>query len=205
MPRTYATKPDGGVKLWREHGGEAPEVDLVEAVERRVTYTLAEQPPSAKGTLVLGDSRYVGLARGIGPFDRVVTSPPYFGMYTYYPDQWLRAWFLGGPTRPTEKGTIQLGHGNQTEFKANLAAVWRRVASVSRPGAKLAVRFGSLPSARVEPESLIRDSLAIADCGWKVTAVASAGATPKGRRQADQFLGAEGETIDEVDVYATLR
>ena len=27
----------------------------------------------------------------------VVTSPPYYGLRTYGPDQWLRQWFLGGP------------------------------------------------------------------------------------------------------------
>ena len=30
-------------------------------------------------------------------FDWVITSPPYYGMRTYIPDQWLRNWFVGGP------------------------------------------------------------------------------------------------------------
>ena len=205
MPRTYATKPDGAVRYWREHSTDAPEVDLAEAVERRAMYTLASQPPPGKGRIVLGDSRRASLDRGLGPFDFVVTSPPYFGMYTYYPDQWLRAWFLGGPTVPTERGMVQLGHGTREQFIANLATVWRRVAGVTRPGVKLAIRFGSLPSAPLEPEAAIRDSLKLAESGWVITRARAAGNSPRGRRQADQFLNAAGEMVDEVDVYATRR
>jgi DNA methylase len=204
MPRTYATKPDSAVRFWREHSLSAPEVDVAEAVERRVKYTLADQPPSGTGRIALGDSRRVSLDRGIGPFDFVVTSPPYYGMYTYYPDQWLRAWLLGGPANPTESGIVQLGHGTRTQFVASLALVWRRIAAVSRPGAQLAIRFGSLPSAPVDPEWVIRESLNIADVGWNVKQVSGAGETPRGRRQADQFLDGVGEMIDEVDVYATM-
>jgi hypothetical protein len=205
MPRTYATKPNGAVRYWKEHSDVAPEVDLAEAIERRAKYTLADQPPAGMGRIVLGDSRRASLNRGIGPFDFVVTSPPYYGMYTYYPDQWLRAWFLGGPTIPTESDIVQLGHGTRKQFIANLAMVWRRVAAVSRPGVKLAIRFGSLSSAPIDPEAAIRESLKLADAGWTITRASAAGETPSGRRQADQFLDVAGEMIDEVDVYATRR
>jgi hypothetical protein len=205
MPRTYATKPDGAVRYWKEHSNVAPDVDLVEAILRRVKYTFFAQPPSGKGRIVLGDSRYAALNRGIGPFDFVVTSPPYYGMYTYYPDQWLRAWFLGGPTIPTESGIVQIGHGTRKQFIANLAEVWSRVAAVSRPRAKLAIRFGSLPSAPIDPEAAIRESLKLAGAEWTVTQTRAAGETPRGRRQADQFLDGVGEMIDEVDVFATRR
>jgi hypothetical protein len=204
MPRTYATKPDGAVRYWKKHSDIAPEVDLVAAVERRVGYTLADQPPSGEGTIVLGDSQHASLDRGIGPFDFVVTSPPYYGMYTYYPDQWLRAWFLGGPAIPKESGVVQLGHGSRSQFVGNLAIVWKRVAAVSRPHARLAIRFGSLPSAPIDPEAMVRESLKLADAGWTIDRVISAGETPRGRRQADQFLEGANEMIDEVDVYATM-
>ena len=47
--------------------------------------------------MTLGDSRdseaFADAPQDIGWF---VTSPPYYGMRTYFPDQWLRLWFLGG-------------------------------------------------------------------------------------------------------------
>jgi hypothetical protein len=51
---------------------------------------------------------------------------------------------------------------------------------------------------------MIRESLNLADAGWSIERVSSAGETPRGRRQADQFLDAAGEMIDEVDVYSTM-
>jgi hypothetical protein len=41
---------------------------------------------------------------------RIVTSPPYYGMRTYLPDQWIRNWFLGGPPEVDYSIKGQLPH-----------------------------------------------------------------------------------------------
>ena len=46
-----------------------------------------------------GDAR-TALRRIRRRFTRVITSPPYLGMRTYLPDQWLRYWALGGEPSP---------------------------------------------------------------------------------------------------------
>jgi hypothetical protein len=127
-------------------------------------------------------------------------------MYTYYPDQWLRAWFLGGPENPTEAKIAQIGRGSQTEFANNLATVWRRAARACRPGARLVVRFGSLPSAPTKPTDLLELSLWLADSGWRILTVESAGSAKLGKRQSDQFTSVTvGESVEEIDLYAELK
>lgn len=44
-------------------------------------------------------------------------SPPYYGMRTYLPDQWLRLWFLGGPDYVEH----QLKHSGAVSFAAGMA------------------------------------------------------------------------------------
>lgn len=204
MPRTYATKPAAAVRYWTTRHMTPPRVELVDLVRRRAEYTFAAQPNAGTGAVVLGDSIEASFDHGQGQFDYVITSPPYFGMYTYYPDQWLRAWFLGGPAVPTERGSVQLGQGSREQFVDKLARVWRRVAAVCRPKARMVVRFGSLPSAAVTPRAMIRQSVELADAGWQITRVAAAGGSDRGRRQSDQFLTSQSVAVTEVDLYARL-
>ena len=46
----------------------------------------------------LGDSRKADTFNDVPKARFVVTSPPYFGMRTYLPDQWLGSGFLVAPT-----------------------------------------------------------------------------------------------------------
>jgi hypothetical protein len=205
MPRTYATKPAGAVRYWKQNSLEAPLVDILQLVRRRATYSLAWSPPRAPAKILLADSCTARLLAGGDKYDYVITSPPYFGMYTYYPDQWLRGWFLGGSENPSDSKVPQIGHGSRAEFANNLAIVWRRIAGVCRPGAKLVVRFGSLPSAPTNPADLLELSLWLSEASWRVTSVESAGNAKPGRRQSDQFMPLRaGESIEEIDLYAEL-
>lgn len=96
MPRTYATKPDAAVRFWRRRRLTNPRaVDVLDAITRRAHYTFASAPPPVPGAVHLGDARRThGLLSPERRFTWVITSPPYFGMRTYRPDQWLRNWFL---------------------------------------------------------------------------------------------------------------
>lgn len=200
MPRTYATKPKPAVAYWKRHGLAPRRVELRAAVSRRARYLLKEVPAGVTGEIVKGDSREIG-SLGLGTaYSHVVTSPPYAGMRTYRPDQWLRHWFLGGPPG-VDYGIDGMLPPALATFAAELATVWNGAAAACRPGATLTVRFGALPSVRVDAEALLRESLE--GTPWRTESVASAGASTRGRRQAGHMRRA-GVANEEIDLRAIL-
>lgn len=204
MPRTYASKPDYAIKFWKTRALRPVRIDTLDVIARRAERLLKAQPPSAGGKVYLGDS--VEILKTLRPrFDLVVTSPPYYGMRTYLPDQWLRSWFVGGaPEVPYGSAGQIARQPSQAAFVAALADVWRATARRCHPQARLAVRFGALPSARTDPAQLLLGSLEQAASGWVTIEVKPAGTSPNQARQAEQFVKA-GSAVDEIDVVAELR
>ena len=126
-------------------------------------------------------------------------------MVTYEQDQWLRNWFLGGPDKVDYTTRRQLAHGSETGFVADLSKVWVNVAEKCKPGAKLIIRFGALPSmAEKTPSQLLKESLKTSCSGWKVNTIRPAGKPMEARRQANQFQNAAAGYIEEIDLFATL-
>ena len=203
MPRTYASKPAYAVKFWKARDMEPTYISSLDVIGRRTERLLKSCPESQSGRVYLGDS--VETLRGLRQkFDLVVTSPPYYGMRTYVSDQWLRSWFLGGPPEVPYGTSGQIARQpNQEAFVGALAEVWSETARRCLPGARMAIRFGALPSARTDPERLIVASVQQADAEWIVKEVRPAGTSPKQARQAEQF-GKAGSAIEEVDVVAEL-
>jgi len=204
MPRTYATKPDAAVRFWKERNLLPQYVDVLDAVSRRANFSLTELPPRSPGHVYEADSRFLKIPTNGNLFRWVITSPPYLGMRTYRPDQWLRDWFLGGPSTVTYSQERQLGHHREEKFVRYLAKVWVNIASVCEPGARMIIRFGALPSYPREPGPLLKRSLRLAECGWRVITIRNAGRASHGRRQAEQFNREAGEPIGEIDLYAVL-
>jgi hypothetical protein len=204
MPRTYASKPAYAVKFWKTRALQPVRVHTLDVIARRAARLLEAQPPSPGGKVYLGDSAEI--LKTLRPsFDLVVTSPPYYGMRTYLPDQWLRSWFVGGAPEVPYGSVGQIARQpSQEAFVAALANVWRATARRCHPRARLAVRFGALPSVRTDPTRLLLDSLEQAASGWVVSEVRPAGTSPYQARQAQQFVKA-GSAVDEVDVVAELR
>jgi hypothetical protein len=204
MPRTYATKPAGAVRFWRARAMEPPEVDVLEVIARHAKRRYGCAPAPVPGAVFLGDASEMlsGMRRR---FSWVITSPPYPGMATYRADGWLRGWLLGGPPQPDYDRAGQLGALRGERFIEGLAQVWRATAARCRPGARLIVRFGALPSAPGgDPEELLLASLRLAG-GWEVSSVTDAGVPPgNGARQASQLRDA-GEHVPEIDVIAIHR
>ncbi len=97
--RTYAPKPRYAVQFWKARGllprpGRSARSDPSGERSARAVASSEQE-----GALVRADSRALAT---FAPFGRtrpswVVTSPPFYGMKTYLPDQWLRHWFVGGP------------------------------------------------------------------------------------------------------------
>jgi hypothetical protein len=200
-PRTYAPKPRYAVSFWRERGFEPPEVDVIELIRTRAERYYADQPRVA-GIVRLADSRDAATfapSRDTQP-RWIITSPPYYGMRTYLPDQWLRNWFLGGESRVEYSNAGQLSHPSPTAYADQLRTVWRNIASVAAPDAQLIVRFGGIADRKADPLSIVKSS--IEDSGWKIATVKTAGTAASGKRQALHFARTTTVARDEYDIWA---
>jgi hypothetical protein len=204
MPRTYSTKPKPAVRYWRKHKMMPVEIDVLDAIDRRARFSFKQVPPSMLGKIITSDSRTFDFTQLAPRYSWVITSPPYYGMRTYFPDHWLRNWFVGGPSDVDYRAKEQLSHFGDDNFVADLATVWKKTAEVCLPEAKFICRFGSLPSCVRDPRQIFKRSLMEANCGWSITSVRSAGTSQQGRRQCDQFVTQKSKPVDEIDVYATL-
>jgi hypothetical protein len=205
MPRTYASKPDYAVKFWQARDLWPVRVNTLAVIRKRAERLLSDLPPKVGGRVVLGDAA-ASVEQIRSKFDLIVTSPPYYGMRTYVSDQWLRAWFLGGPPQvPYATATVgQIAlQSNQASFASALAMTWRAVARRSHAGAKLAIRFGAIPSAKTDPEKILLASLHESAAGWVVRDVCPVQPPAKKSRQASQFRRA-GAAVSEIDVTAEL-
>jgi hypothetical protein len=205
MPRTYATKPSAAVHYWRRtQNTEPPRIDVLDAVKRRAEYTLTAIPLPSKGAVYFGDAQNTDtVVPATYKFSWVVTSPPYFGMRTYRPDQWLRNWFLGGASTVDYSQEGQISHADD-KFIKGLSDVWKSVAKRCSPGARLIIRFGYLPSVPVDAREILRTSLKLADSGWRIRRWIDAGSANNGKRQSEQFGRVTKAAASEVDVYARL-
>jgi len=97
----------------------------------------------------------------------------------------------------------QIGRGPAPAYVAALRAVWENVARACRPGARLVVRFGALPSRRgPEPVELLRASLQ--GTPWRIRRLRRAGSPEDGRRQARAFHPQPRPAVEEIDVLAVL-
>jgi hypothetical protein len=201
-PRTYAPKPAYALRFWQKHGLVPELVDVLAVIERRAARYYGA-PLATGGVARLADSRKSGqlaLDTPKGRYAWVITSPPYYGMRTYIPDQWLRNWFIGGPDTVDYSAHEQLVHSSPEEFAADLRLVWRNATRVCRTDAKLVVRFGGIASNHTEPLTILRRSFE--DSGWRITTVRDAGMATNGRRQAHTFLREKTRPLVEYDVWA---
>jgi hypothetical protein len=157
-------------------------------------------PPAVQGKVIQADSREANWGRSQQRIAWIVTSPPYYGMRTYIPDQWLRYWFLGGPAEVAYHFDGQLQHQSPDGFAGQLALVWRNAAQICRRGARLVVRFGGINDRKQDPLLILKGSLAAA--GWRTLTARPAGHSGHGRRQADQFARTRRAPVAEYDFYA---
>jgi hypothetical protein len=199
-PRTFAPKPNYAVKYWTARGMCPVDVDVLSIVKTRAERYLTEPPPDIDGKVLLGDSRIADTFTDLPRARFVVTSPPYFGMRTYLPDQWLRLWFLGGPDYVEYRQPEgQLEHSGADHFAGELGLVWKNVASHTTKDARLIIRFGGIHDRDAEPMAVLKNSLA--NSGWKMRTAKAVPDSDSGRRQVLQFQAEPKKAITEYDVY----
>lgn len=199
-PRTYAPKPAYALRFWDERQLWPPKVDVLEVVRVRAQRYLTQLPRCVSGQIRLGDSRdskdYPDIKIGLA-----ITSPPYYGMRTYMPDQWLRSWFLGGPSDiEYQRAPREIQHTSVEVFVSELRLVWKALATRATADAHLVVRFGSINDRDVDHVLLLKESLK--DSGWVLRTITEAGDANSGKRQARQFRLADSLPRMEHDFYA---
>lgn len=201
-PRTYAPKPAYSVKFWRARGYYPKNIDVIEVIERRCNRYFTDLPLSV-GKVRQGDSRNASSIAPAWPdirYDWIITSPPYYGMRTYIPDQWLRNWFLGGPAQVDYSSEGQVHHGSPGEFAGDLRQVWRNVSYYASMDAKLVVLFGGISDRKADPKQVIKESFL--GSNWRVMTIKTAGNASEGKRQADLFLKKRSNPVEEFVVWA---
>jgi hypothetical protein len=201
-PRTYAPKPAYATRFWRERELLPDPIDVLAVIERRGKryYGMSS---GITGSVRLADSRETKALQPEAPdarFNWVITSPPYYGMRTYIPDQWLRNWFIGGPDVVDYTHHDQIVHSSPEVFIADLRKVWRNAENVCAEDATMVIRFGGITDRRANPMDLIKGSLI--DSGWRIKTARRAGTATAGKRQANSFLRTRSKPMLEYDVWA---
>ena len=201
-PRTYAPKPRYAIKYWKDNDLKPQKVDVREIVARRAHRYFSEDLQDVDSQVFLGDSRDERVFQKYlagRDIDWIVTSPPYYGLRTYRPDQWLRLWFLGGKETVDYSQFNQLTHDSPETFVRQLSQVWHNCSNVCRSGARMIVRFGRIPDRSVDPVELLRESLS--GTGWRIQTRSDAGSASLGKRQARHF-GVRSIAHQEFDLWA---
>lgn len=199
-PRTFAPKPNYAVRFWSARGMQPVDVDVLSIIKTRADRYLTEPPPRVAGKVLLGDSRVAATFTDTPKARFIVTSPPYFGMRTYLPDQWLRLWFLGGPDHVEYRQPEgQLEHSGADHFAAEMGRVWMNVGSHTTKDARLIIRYGGIHDRGAVPMDVLKKSLA--DSGWKMKTAKAVPDPVAARRQVLQFGTEPKRAITEYDVY----
>lgn len=203
MPRTFSSKPDYSVRYWMERNLVAPEMNILQVLERKIQRFDTDQLPQV-GALTdvrSGDSQMAdSLPADCRDFSVVITSPPYYGMRTYVEDQWLRNWFLGGPDHVVYGKSTQLKHTGFNLFAESLGKVWENMARTSASDLDMHIRFGIIPSSKVDAKALVRASLEASGVQWVEVSVRSAKTAASGKRQADH-MAAGSSAAREYDFH----
>ena len=204
-PRTYGPKPGYAVRYWKKRKLRPPHIDVLSVIRRRANWYYGVRTGTVSSMALRGDSRKmetVARACGeVGEIGLVITSPPYYGLNTYVPDQWIRDWFLGGPSTVDYSSSGQISHGSLDAFVSDLRTVWTNVGRSCRDGARLVVRFGSIRDRLVpHPDQVIKRSFE--GTAWRFSGSRPAGNASMGRRQADSFQRSGSRACEEWDVWA---
>jgi len=201
----FAPLPEEAIAVWKEHHLQPPVCNVREMIQHRAAYLLAKPPDRTTGLVKKGDSRKVQFSDGGQLFDWIITSPPYYGMDSYPTDQWLRNWFLGGPTCPETKTNSQISQKSPKVYVYDLAKVWKRITPFCNPGARLIVRIGNVPGIAAPPAvDLFQTSLNRVGSGWKIENSVSVRRNTTTQKSVSAFGPPALWPENEMEVFARL-
>jgi hypothetical protein len=144
MPRTISTKPAYSVRWWSEKGCTPPKRDVLSILRKAAKYRYESAPPKTIGRVVEGDARraFTMLRAYKERVRLVITSPPYLDITDYHEDQWLRLWFLGGPSKPVTGQGKDDRHRRIDAYWKFLSEAWAGIAPLLCHSAQIIIRIG---------------------------------------------------------------
>jgi hypothetical protein len=204
MPRTIATKPAYSVRWWKEKGFVAPKRDAFDLLRRLVAYRYASEPPRASGLAIKGDMRNLHRVVSDRPVRAVITSPPYLDITNFAEDQWLRLWFLGGPTRPTTRSVISRDdrHENRDDYWRLIGDMWRTLGQVLDDKSHVVIRIGGKG---LRPAEIVSGLEGTSVLSGRRVVLAGQEVSPMQKRQTRAFRPGDIGLASEVDCHFTVR
>ena len=202
MPRTISTKPRYSVKFWKDRKLVAPLRNAFTLLGEMAEFRYASQPPKGDSIVLHTDMRNLPRAIDRLEIDSIrcaVTSPPYLNVTSFEEDQWLRLWFLGGPTHP-KKGIMSRDdrHVTADNYWSFIGDMWRSLGAVMGERSHVVVRIGSR---RISPDFLKRRLTACAQfSGRRVKLINHRVSKIKGR-QTDAFRPGTTGCVVELDCH----
>lgn len=117
---------------------------MFEILRESAHYRYQSPVPALKGRAVEGDARRAStlLSPYRGRVKLVITSPPYLDITDYHEDQWLRLWFLGGPSHPLAAQGKDDRHRRIEAYWNFLREAWTGVAPLLQRSAQVVIRIG---------------------------------------------------------------
>lgn len=202
--RTYAPKPNYALNYWKKHNLLPENINVISLIREKANRYFTEIIPSPEGIIINGDSRNPEIFSSFDKkIDWIITSPPYYGMKTYLPDQWLRLWFLGNAPKVNYSMEGQLIHASPQDFANDLKKVWNNLTINSNSDAKLVIRFGGINDRKANSLEILK--LSIDQSNWRIIKINSAGSASKGKRQAIQIKTGISKPQEEFDIWAVKR
>lgn len=163
MPASFSPPPDFLTDYWTRKGTRPPDIDILNVIEQRVNVLYGNCPCLVPGQVKLADCRCADAYAPFADVDYIITSPPYFGMDRYFPNQWLRLWLMGKETTPPDSIT----QDNAEHYIRDLARVWKNCSEISRNGTIMVVRLGNTWEGHyTDPIGLLTSSLEQSGTRW---------------------------------------
>ena len=150
MHQTKSMGPKYSVNWWKERELKPPDIELEEFFLQRIRNRYAKGVPTVtpESKVEHGDSTQI-LPRLVeevnsGKLKRcslLFTSPPYQGVTSYYNDQWLRLWLLGGKLKPehSEKD-FPSKYSSKESYRDLLDSVFKNVSKIMSEDSIIYVR-----------------------------------------------------------------
>ncbi len=204
MPRTISTKPQYSIRFWRERGMRPPLRDPFAILRERVAFRYATPPPGGDATIFNIDMRELPrMLPSRSSIRCVITSPPYMDVTSFEEDQWLRLWFLGGPTQP-QRGVISRDdrHSTRDAYWRMIADMWRSLGQVLAPRSHIVIRIGAKGT---PPDHVVSALGGTAVCSGRKVRLVHSEISEIRRRQTDAFRPGTTGCVREIDCHFVMQ
>ena len=159
LPPNQAVSLDSQRRINKARQQQPPKRDVRAIILRKSRSLLSQftdadqktmRTASRRALLLTGSSTSTKRIRS-GSIQLVVTSPPFLDTVDYRQDNWLRCWFNGINSRSVPIWQLR----REREWQDKMAAVFRELARVLRPGGHIAFEVGEVRKGKMLLETLV--------------------------------------------------